>query len=388
MEDTQKIADCLLKKGYYQNNNHYYGIYNIDIYKKELELIFSNSYSEYGHSFSFAVFRASIYNWGLGSTLDDDFRRYIVFLQNRDMNELRNAAIFLPQHIKIKSKESSFIDKFEKHIENYTSPFIINSFHYSSYGMILNYLLYHNFEVTCLASQKFIDKYEQRAEACSNVMNRLFCLDSKINFVCANDFDSLVQLGLSVSEFSSSRKKVILLFMDGNVGYHKEQSLDTLVNVNFLGKDIYVRKGIGFLAKILNLPIFNILVDSNEKEGIYIDIIDYADVLKYSVDDFIQCAYSQLEETLSNNNYFKWECWLYIHSWTKKNQQERENYAINKDDIANVDRFTYIRSGKDRYIFDSKYYLSHLISENEKESLAMDNLPLECVLKNILTDSL
>lgn len=254
--------------------------------------------------------------------------------------------------------------------------------------MILNYLLYHNFEVTCLASQKFIDKYKNKAEVCSDVMNKLFCLNSKINFVCANDFDSLIQLSLFVDKSFIESKRVILLFMDGNVGCHKELDCDTLVNVNFLGKEIYVRKGIGFLAKMLNLPIFNILVDSNEKEEVCIDIVSHVDLLKCSIDDFIKCAYSQLEEKLNKSNFFKWECWLYIHSWIKKNQQEIENYKINKDDIVNLNRFTYIHSGKDRYIFDSKYYLSHLISENEKESLAMDSLPIQYVLKNILIDTI
>ena len=264
----------------------------------------------------------------MGSSVERDFLKYAVFLRNRKVCELRGATIVLPEYIKIKSNNIIFQDNFKKDIKAPVSPFIIISFHYSAYSSIINFLLYNGFDVTCLASQKLINKHKERVEVCCEIMNAVYGLNSKIKFVCANDSDSLIRLGTSKEELSSSNKKVILLFMDGNIGSKKLINFDRLVKVNFLERDVYVRKGCALLAKSLGLPIYQVLIDETPNGELYIDILDYVQLLKSSMDDFVRRSYCNLERKLKEDNYFKWECWLYIHSWIKKDVLARNNRAL------------------------------------------------------------
>jgi hypothetical protein len=385
MENIQEIVNNILQKNTtYQKNGNYYGFYDINMYNKELELISNTTYEHHLHTLSFAVFRSALYNWNMGDSIDLDFQKYATYLRNRKINELRNATIILPISIKIKSDNIAFLNKFEEDIKTPSSPFIIVSFHYSAYSSIINYLLYNGFDVTCLASRKLIDKNKERVEVCCEIMNKAYEVNSKIEFVCANDYDSLLRLGtISEKETSSTNKKVILLFMDGNVGSQKMENFNRLVKVNFLERNIYVRKGCALLAKSLGLPIYTVVIDETSDGELYIDILDHVKLFKSSLDDFVRKSYLNLEKKLKEDNYFKWECWLYIHSWIKK-ESSSDSFIVDKDDILDINRFTYICSGKNRYVFDSKSYLSYLISEDENKSKLFDTYPLQRILNEMI----
>jgi len=70
------------------------------------------------------------------------------------------------------------------------------------------------------------------------------------------------------------------------------------------------------------------LIDETPNGELYIDILDYVQLLKSSMDDFVRRSYCNLERKLKEDNYFKWECWLYIHSWIKKDVLARNNRAL------------------------------------------------------------
>jgi hypothetical protein len=135
----------------------------------------------------------------------------------------------------------------------------------------------------------------------------------------------------------------------------------------FWGKEIYVRRGIFLFSQLFNLPIYNVLVETDINENVIINVTNLIDNPKYykdhksSIENFL---YKELEIYLKKNGFYKWGGWTYIHSWYERLKPVEQKRLLAKSNI-DINRFTKYELDQKFYVFDSKYYLSYLLTKKE-----------------------
>jgi len=219
-----------------------------------------------------------------------------------------------------------------------------------------------------IASKRVIERNQKDCEFYAYVINYAYGKNSKVNYVCAEDYNSLIKLSEDMKKQKEVTKTVLLLFPDGNVGTKKVIDEKRQEEIQIINKTFWVRKGIFIFAEIFNIPVYNVLVDYTSENDNYIDILDFIESpreFKRNGGNMLSLFYGKLGERLQEENMYKWECWLYIHSWSQHplpKVEEREYVSTENYDEF---RFTLFYMDQKRYIFDSKYYLSYLIISDD-----------------------
>ncbi|MCK9310889.1 MAG: hypothetical protein M0P26_01280 [Bacteroidales bacterium] len=382
MEDYQKMIDRMINDGYCTMPDKCKAIYDINIYYQDLQEIMGKIYPDQSSDFSFAVFRAALYRWDLGHDSTTDYELYKLYLRNRDINELRSHTFLLPEIIKIKSNDEQLSKRFKDDIASPQKPFIISSFHYSSYKSLVNYLIYNRFTVYIIASNGIINQNRDNLDFYVKAMDHQFGKHSDVRYIGAEDFNSMLTLAEILSDKKIDPKTVFLLFPDGNIGNKQNIDPKRFEQVCFLGKELWVRKGVFMFAEMFNIPIYNVIIDSDIRNDVCINIEFYIEnpkIFKHNGKNMLILFYNVLENYLLCGNLHKWECWVYIHSWHEHLTppvEDKEFVSINNYD---ENRFTLISIKQDKYVFDSKYYISYPIQRNGTETL------MDIILKTNVT---
>jgi hypothetical protein len=371
MENLKEILEQTLKDGYYIMPDKSKAILDFKIYKEEKEEIFGKEFPDYFTSLTFAVFRATIYNWGFGKDLMTDYSIYEKFMIHRELNTLQSNTIKFPELIEISSNDDYLRDKFTNDINDPKKPFIINSFHYSSYKSMLNYLLYNNLNVFLIATKRIIDEHQKNSEFYSLAINHIHDKKSKVTFIDAEDPKSLLTLAESCKPTKNNNRNVVLIFPDGNMGARKEIDIKRFEHIDFLGRKLLVRKGVLMFAELFNIPIYNTIINNTPDNRTFIEVENYIENPKEqskSGENILKLFYRVLEERLKKDSFYKWECWMYIHSWMERLVPSKEGELVTEKNYDN-NRFSLITIKDDKYIFDSKYYLSYLTKGADTVSL-------------------
>lgn len=367
MTDLNEVMKKMASDGYYIMPDGQKAIYDLEIYCKEQDNIINEILPDCSNEFNFAVFRATLFYLGLGKDIDADHENFCRFVRNRKLNDLRSNTFMYPEKICLRGEKENFLKKFELDLNNPQKPFIVSSFHFSSYKTLFSYLIYNGFTVYMVASEKVIERDRENCELYVSVVNQVLGKDSKVKFVCAEDYNSLIMLAEEIREHKSVIKTVLLVFPDGNLGSKRVIDIKKSKCIHLFNKNILVRKGIFTFAEIFDIPVYNVIVDSETGGEAYINIMDYIEsprLCRKKGNDILQLLYNNLEKTVDESNFYKWECLMYMHAWNDHPIPDKVNAAIVTAENYEENRYTFFTMNEENFIFDSKYCLSYQVGEN------------------------
>ena len=183
--------------------------------------------------------------------------------------------------------------------------------------LCLYHLGYHAQIPTALAHQHIqfdilIDRqvYEKQYDEISEIQSNLIHKNSSYRILFSDDPQVLLKARSTLSQ-----GRHLLIFADGNSGTIKDSMINR-VEVNFCGKQIQVRKGIGVLSFLLKAPIIpltHIKINNTFKivNGDKINPNEYQKGKDY-VFFAMQYLYYFLEQQIKDELYH-WESWNYLH---------------------------------------------------------------------------
>jgi len=116
--------------------------------------------------------------------------------------------------------------------------------------------------------------------------------------------------------------RLLLIYMEGNAGLEISDTQRTLVDVNFCGVKIRVRKGLAYLSARTGAPIVPTMARRTRQGG---HALRFEEPLQMnaeeSVDDYCQRALQHcfsLLERYVRRDPAGWEMWYHLHRWRKR----------------------------------------------------------------------
>lgn len=221
--------------------------------------------------------------------------------------------------------------------------YIFATFHLGSYRQINNFLVYNNIPFFLVTDKNFIDNQGEKVKKTYKEAHKKFAHKKIDDLVILNAEESKVLFEMK-KEFK--KNKSLVVYIDGNTGTGKsDRTNKNLVEINFFGKNIYVRKGIAEISYLLNIPIIPMVMKRNdwtENDIIFDKTIDpekYNNRKEYVLTT-IQNLYSFLESIIKSNDiYDQWESWLYLHNYLKIIKPIEQNKSGNEKKY-NKDKIT------------------------------------------------
>lgn len=336
----------------------------LDVYKEELEKCMNYTFpdEEIRKSVSFATFRANMYNIGYGDSIDKDYEQYKALLIQNKIEILQNNTFWWPEAFTTHFATPELENQFNK-IESSSQTFLLNSYHYGSYTVLLNFFLSRKYNVYIMCSEKKLKEHAEQGKILQAVYNKVLNSTNSVTFINAEDYATFAQLA-NLSNNRTEGKNVILTFIEGNKGsIDANKSLET---IHFLGKDMHLRERIPEIAKILNIPLVNaiMLPDHDSLKVIVNGIFDFSKE-KLNTKKVSEELFSSFEPYATKEKIYNWRYIIRLHEFMDKRNVDDEARTMEIDDY-DENRFTLVNFEHNSYIFDSKYYLFYkTYSENE-----------------------
>lgn len=346
-------------------------VWNSDIYENDLNVISKLELSDKNkHSLQFAIFRANLFNLKLGRSIDEDFELYVNLYKSTKKEEIHENTLFISDAIEVISNKNSLVEEFKKSFEE-NHFFIINSFHYASYKMILKYIVAQNCDIYLLGTQKSISKNEEKTHFFIKLYNEVYGTSSVARFINAEQPDSLLKLSDVAMNPDNYRTRVLLVFADGNISSKPKTSENDKYyeKMQFHGTEISVRKGIFSFAKIFKLRVFDVIMTMDNLTPVLTINNLYDCQFKEKFESLVPSLFKSYEKLISRENIQNWECILNLHHWIVKKVPKDKKISVDNYDDS---RFTIVNHEGRNYVFDSKYYLSYRVHEEELNDKIFD----------------
>jgi lauroyl/myristoyl acyltransferase len=296
-----------------------------------------------------------------------------------DIDFSRHESIYkgLLLHQHLSSLEQSFFQTLEfVSYENLSNslfkllkekPTIISTFHTGSYRIINHFLTKNQVPYALVIARDVLKKQGALIKKLySDYYDGYLC--DELVLIDAEDATSGIQMIREIK-----KGKSLLLYIDGNVGAgEKTRNNENTCEIKFLNQNINARKGIGYLAHSLNIPVINILCFRKNLEEIVLKFSDpifpdLEEVRSVSAQNITQEIYGRASEIISKYPE-QWEAWLYLHKVTKIVNSvsfEKISTSINKKPSAsytfNTKQYGIFKIAKQTYLFDKLSYLSYAI---------------------------
>ncbi|MDR1552694.1 MAG: hypothetical protein LBS69_04430 [Prevotellaceae bacterium] len=371
--DLHYILEEIRNNGYYEKDNFTF-INDIAYYRKKINAISKKDIpSAYKQSFSFAVFRGCLYNFGVGSTLNDDYKLYEDLVLIRRAVNLQLNTLPLIHDIKVEFASDDTEEYYRKALEDKDRVLIINSFHYSAYKLLLPYFLLKNCDVHLVATSSIIKANKEKTDLFIAICEQLFGINASTTFVNVEDSLSLLKLYELFTAKSHQRKQILLIFPDGNLGSDKKNNNNTnLLKIKLHGVNIHIRQGIYSLAATLKAPVINVIAESSIQK-VVMKVNGYFDFMHETIkpDDFSLMLFEYFDAFLKRENFPSWECIMYLHTWIEKKQMD-ENVFVDKKTF-DKNRYTYFELSDRKYVFDSNYFLSLEVQTDKIKDIVLKN---------------
>lgn len=349
---------------------------------------------EYKYSINHATSRANIVNFLPKKLNEKELKSFLMdcyYYKGSSMADL---------------DDFSLIDKYNintpEHISNINiykeKPTIFATFHMGSYRIINNYLNIKNFKSVLIVDTEVFESQTEHYMDVYNSIQKERSTTGNLIVLNADEQSTFFKLKQLIKEGYS-----LLVYLDGNMGAGSRNVSENknLIPISFFGKEIYVRKGIGVLAKLLGAQIVPV-ISHVEAEKIHLTFYPEYDVS--STDDIhnsISYCYSLLEKLLVKFPT-QWECWLYIHNWINldywitESQQERKKNIENKIEFQfNSQNYYLVHNTLDKtyFLFENSTYSAYEISDKYfkllsteviNTSLLNDDIKQELIDRNVL----
>lgn len=273
-------------------------------------------------------------------------------------------------------------------IENYNNefPLIFATFHLGSYRLLNSFLFEKGYKIALIIdSSVFNSKLSKFKDTIENLLRSKETSDLIILNV--SDRSSIFRLKQLISD-----GYVLIVYLDGNKSVNnKSQDFSKgYIPISFFKNKIFVKNGVGILAKFLNAKIIPVISFRDNSEINHIEfykeisITDFKTKEEFAIKSIESC-YKKLEEKLLIYTT-QWECWLYIHDWFNRVYEiPYENIEMLKQ-IFNIKRYkTFVVNGT-HFIFDMYNYQSFEI--NIKILNAINNNDFEKIDKNLYDELL
>ncbi len=252
-------------------------------------------------------------------------------------------------------------------------PLIFATFHLGSYRL-LNSILYENgYKIVVIIDETvFLGQQEKLLRSVKSVLKGKSTSDLIILNV--NDRTSIFRLKQLLEQ-----GYVMTVYLDGNTGINaKSQDFSKgYIPIDFLGKTINVKNGIGKLAALLEGKIVPVVAyrDENELNHVTfhkeIAISDFEDRKEFSV-KAIEMAYKILEEKLVLYPT-QWECWLYIQKWFKRDYTTPFTEEADSLNRFNDNRYSTFVVNESNFIFDLLDYKSFPVEKELVDAIKENN---------------
>lgn len=271
------------------------------------------------------------------------------------------------------------------------SPKIYCSFHMSSYRLCMLYLLTKNIPLMLLASNDIIKKQGDFIhDSCDKISNSF-----THQIIDANAPNSLIKMMREVKKGNS-----LFVYVDGNAGVENLKTKEKLLDVPILDSYIKVRTGIGFLSKLLNVPLVPIIATRDDGQYPKIHIHKHIAPLPNEgkteyVERSIKKVYSLLNHELKQYPE-QWEAWMYLYKFATKYQAKplELNFENSHREIKwkfNNRRFLLWLHKNKHYLLDNTDFSMIEISDsiveflsglNEKKKMPLSDSVLLYLIKN------
>lgn len=282
-------------------------------------------------------------------------------LYNQHLSSLEENNIKTIDSINI-INDTSFINIGS--LQQSQSPIIFTTFHLGSYRILNSFLTKKGFNSTLIVDE---DVYTSQKDSFLNSWEHVedyYKKNSSFSVLNAEKRSVILTLMRQIN-----KNNVLIVYLDGNTGTGKKLSENkNLTTINFLGKEIFVRKGFAFLANILKANVIPVLSYRND------DKINLHFFNEISYDSTISREAS-ITEVVDNNfkNFEKyllkypeqWEGWFYMHKWFNLNSLRKAPYISLSKIIeeTNFERYVPFKYCVNEYfLFDKSNYTSYPIS--------------------------
>jgi lauroyl/myristoyl acyltransferase len=263
-------------------------------------------------------------------------------------------------------------------LDTKTEPFIFCSFHLGSYRVIANYLFKNGYDFSILVRG---DVYERQAADlldCARKVGKKYAVKSDMRIYNAEKPDVLLKVA---RELKAGRS--LLVYVDGNTGTgNNAEKLDT---ISFLGQNLHLRKGIGYMSHLSGVPILPIV--SYRKPDL-LNVLEVGQAIypnkELSRDDYSQQANQQLYDMFAKilEKYpSQWEGWNYVHKFRTETQNVESNstkakkIAYQNQYQFNYTRYCLINLRQSPILFDKKHYTTFEISVDLHDYLTNPTYP-------------
>ncbi len=254
-----------------------------------------------------------------------------------------------------------------------TKQFIFCSFHLGSYRVIANYLFKNSYDFSILVRG---DVYERQAADlldCGRRVGEKYGVNSDMRIHNAESPDVLLKVLRELKEGRS-----LLVYVDGNTG--SGNGAEKLDAISFLGQDIQVRKGVGYMSYLSGVPILPVV---SYRKPNFRNVLDVKEAI-YPNKNLTRDAYSQqvnqqLYDTLAQylTKYpSQWEGWNYAQQFLVPSQRSETTDVIaskmvyQKQYEFNYSRYSLINLQQSPILFDKKNYTTFEISTDLHDYLA------------------
>ncbi|NCT73959.1 MAG: hypothetical protein GXC78_05470 [Chitinophagaceae bacterium] len=279
---------------------------------------------------------------------------FIQLLRHKKLSKLEQANEVALKYLKIEGADTIF--------ENFKGGAIITTFHTGSYRIINLFLAKKKIPFTLVIGNSIIG--QEGSEYISTFRN-LGKNNSSSHFRIIDAENVLSGLRM-LRELKEGR--ILLLYLDGNSGAGIETaSNENRCIIDFLGQQLYVRKGIGHLAYTANVPILPIIGYRPSWDEIRLKIDDPIVPNKaISRENFsvavTQYLYSQASSIIREYPE-QWEAWLNLHKVVKIFKRSSFSTTITSGNIVtfNLRHFGLFQIGDRSFLLQKNLYQSFVI---------------------------
>lgn len=250
-------------------------------------------------------------------------------------------------------------------------PFIFCTFHTGSYWLLINWLGRQNKDFSVLVRQELYEKQTALFGQYYESMKERFQITSQVNILNAEEPGILRRLAREVKEGRS-----LVVYLDGNTG---SGSSDENTKVNFLGREIEVRKGIPYLSYLTGVPMIPVL---QYRKKNYKNVLEFGQAIRpnkqQTRESFNQESLQSIYDIFGKHIAVypeQWEGWNYIHTSLVLEEEQEETpanlHAAFEHDVYQFNHGRYrIFEMEDNYIlFDRNFYRTYEITSDLKSYL-------------------
>lgn len=206
----------------------------------------------------------------------------------------------------------SVIVKGIEYLDN-SRPNIFCTFHMGSYRLINGELIKKKIPHAFMIRKAIFNKEERTFYRIINEFQKRKKLNVNIKVLDAEDERIAFQMIREIRNNSS-----ILAYIDGNTGVGSKTE-ENLAEINFLGKQILVRKGVSFISYVTKAPIIPVVSYRTSHSE---PVIEFSPPIwpepNMSREDFSSYSLQILYNHLAKFVHLypeQWECWMYMDNW-------------------------------------------------------------------------